>query len=249
MMSSPEQTSRSPDPKLNVKVPASLKRILSRISSLWTSTEGRMLLTGLSLALVSVAALFGMSLVSTGNSQMLVGMTATHILFGRAAGMSFGYALGVGHAVVIPVNMLIETVLVLVLYPLFVLGWERMVVIPSLGKFMQRTREAAETHQDTIRRYGPVGLLVFVFIPFWMTGPLVGCVIGHLVGLRPWLNLGIVLSATYVAIGAWAVLLHEIHTRVAEFSPYAPMILVAMLVIAIVGGQVLHEARRQNGKR
>ena len=53
-------------------------------------------------------------------AQVVVAMTATHILFGRAAGMSFGYAVGLGHGRGHSVNMAIETVLVLLFYPLFV---------------------------------------------------------------------------------------------------------------------------------
>lgn len=53
-------------------------------------------------------------------------MTATNIIFGRAAGISVGYTMGLDHIVVVTVNMLIETILVLLFYPLFVLSWRRL---------------------------------------------------------------------------------------------------------------------------
>jgi uncharacterized membrane protein len=116
-------------------------------------------------------------------------MTATNIIFGRAAGMSFGYAGGLGHCMVMPVNMPVATILVFLFYPLFVFSRQRLRVIKVFKNLMDRTREAAEAHRDTIRKYGILGLITFAWLPFWLTGPLVGCVIGLMLGLRPLLNL------------------------------------------------------------
>jgi uncharacterized membrane protein len=165
---------------------------------------------------------------------MVVGMTATHVLFGRIAGMTFGYTLGMGHDIVVPVNLVIETLLVMLFYPVFVLSWQRLLDIPRLHDILGKTRRAAERHQNTIRRYGPLGLFMFVWFPFWMTGPLVGCIIGFLIGLRPVINLGVVLGGTYMAIITYALLLKELNDQVAAIGPYAPLILLGV-VIAVFG--------------
>jgi uncharacterized membrane protein len=135
-----------------------------------------------------------------------------------------------GHGPVIVINALIETVLVLLFYPLFVLSWRHVVFLSILQKTMARAREAAERHQDKIRRYGIIGLFIFVWLPFWMTGPLVGCIIGFFLGLRPWLNLTVVLLGTYAAICGYALLLKELYTSVAKFGPYAPLFLLAAII-------------------
>nr|MDJ0863540.1 small multi-drug export protein [Gammaproteobacteria bacterium] len=152
------------------------------------SEEGRVLATGLVLAMFGISALALSWLWSPPLSQVLVAMTAMNILFGRAAGMSFGYALSLGHSVVVPVNMLIETILVLLFYPLFVFSWQHLVEIRGLTKIIKRTTVAAEANRETLRKWGMLGLLAFVWMPFWMTGPMVGCAIGFLLGLRTWVN-------------------------------------------------------------
>jgi uncharacterized membrane protein len=213
------------------------------------SPEGRIFLSGLVLAVLYVAWL-GLSLLFTPEHfHAYVGMTATHILFGRAAGMSFGYALHYGHAIVVPVNVAIETILVLIFYPLFVFSVRRLLVFGALKNVIERMHRAAEMNQDKIRRYGIPGLFVFVFIPFWMTGPLVGSIIGFLLGLKPWVNLTVVLSGTYLACIAWAFILHELHARVAEFSPFAPMILVAIIIAIVIVGQLLERTRNDRNSR
>ena len=211
--------------------------------ALFASTEGRILMGGLAAAAGYCVWLASAYVVAPENFQGYLGMTVAHVLFGRAAGLAFGYALEFGHAVVVPVNMAIETIIVLLFYPLFVAGWRHLLAFEVLQRFMGRVREAAEANHGRIRRYGIPGLFVFVFIPFWMTGPLVGCVIGYLLGLRAWINLGVVLGGTYVAIGVWAALLKDMNDRAAAYGPYAPAAIVVVLVVLALVAHLLDRHR------
>lgn len=211
--------------------------------------EGRVLLIGLALALLGLAALIASWLLSPTQSQVLVAMTATNVLLGRAASMSFGYAMGLGNHLVVPANMFIETVLVLLFYPLFVFSWQRLVEVRLLRRFIERTATLAEENRATIRRYGVPGLLLFVCLPFWMTGPVVGCAIGFLLGMRAWQNLAVVLTATYIAVIGWALLLRRLHDHVTEYSVFGPMALVVLIVLIAVAGSLLHGARNHRFMR
>jgi len=148
-------------------------------------------------------------------------MTGLNLLIGRAAGMSFGYANGLEHAVVICSNVLVETIQVLVLYPLFVLSWRNLVDVRRLHRFLLQMRRSAEASEAQVARYGMAGLFMFVFLPFWMTGPVVGSIIGFLIGLKTRQNLATVLAATYVAIGIWALLFDQLNELLAAYGRYA----------------------------
>jgi uncharacterized membrane protein len=217
------------------------------LSTAYHSQEGKIFISGLWLLFLFGVWLFVTFLWSQQKAQYMVAMTATHILFGRAAGMSFGYAVGLDNLIVILVNIVIETILVCLFYPLFVFSMRRLVVIPFMRSFMERTRQAALANQALIKRWRIPGLLFFVWFPFWMTGPLVGCVIGFLLGMRPIIILSIVLLGTYLAIGTWSIILHGLHQRVAEFGPYAPLILLSVIVILIVGFSLY--LKKRNKKR
>jgi uncharacterized membrane protein len=217
--------------------------------TLLTSPEGRLLLTGVTLAFAYTVWLGVKLILSPADSQFLTGMTATTLVFGRAAGLAFGYSTGLGHATVIPIAMIVETFHVIVFYPLFVFGWRHLLVIKSLKNVFERIHNKAETHKATIQRYGIIGLFVFVWFPFWMTGPVVGSVIGFLLGLPVWLNMAVVLAGTYVAIVAWALFLREVHERVASYDPYAALVLVVLLIVVVLAGRLLrrtlHETKRK----
>ena len=222
------------------KQPLQLKATLLR------SSEGRLLLLGVMLAFIYTFWLGIKLLFSPNESQVLIGMTATELMFGRAAAMAFGYTLGLGHKTVIPICIIIETILVLIFYPLFVFSWRHLLVIKWLKNIFERVQKSAETHKEKVQKYGVIGLFVFVWFPFWMTGPVVGTAIGFLLGLRIWLNMTVVLAGTYMAIVGWAFLLRQFHKQVASYSSYAAMVLMALLVFIIIVGHLLYRTFHEN---
>jgi uncharacterized membrane protein len=164
--------------------------------------------------------------------------------------MSFGYASGLGHAQVIPLNILVETIKVLVLYPLFVLSWRQLIRVPRLQSFVERMHHAAESRRGVVREFGIAGLFVFVLAPLWMTGPVVGAIIGFMVGLRDRVILAVVLGGTYLAIGVWGVLLNELNdwaASVNRFAPYALVLAMVLIALALHGLGRLRERPARGG--
>ncbi len=215
-------------------------------STLLASPEGCLLLIGIALILIYSFWLGIKLLISPDESQVLVGLTATELTLGRGFAMTFGYTLGLGHSTVIPICMILETIYVLILYPLFVFSWRRLLVIKTLKNTFERIRKSAETHKDKVQKYGVIGLFAFVWFPFWMTGPVVGSVIGFLLGLRLWLNMTVVLAGTYAAIFGWAFVLRKLHKQVASYSSYAAMVLMALLIFIFIVGHLLYRAFHEN---
>ncbi len=162
-------------------------------------------------------------------------MTGLNLTVGRAAGMSFGYASGLQPSSVITSSVLVETIQVLVIYPLFVLSWKSLV---DARRMLRKT---------WVARYGMVGLFAFVFLPFWMTGPVVGSVIGFLIGLKARHNLPVVLSATYVAVVIWAVFFDRMNDWLAAYGRYSAFGLVLVVAVAALATRIVW-AWRQRGR-
>jgi len=204
------------------------------------TTEGRILSLGIAIALLGIIVMGVAAFWSIPTSRMLGTMSVTNIIFGRAVSISIGYADGYGYALVTAVNIWVETVLVLLFYPVFVFSIRKLVEFPRLKRVLDRTQAAAEHHRNKVRRYGVVGLYLFVWIPFWMTGPVVGSAIGYLLGFPAWLTILVVLAGTYTAIAAWAYLLFDIYTRAAAFGPWAPILIIVLIILMIVASKWLN---------
>jgi uncharacterized membrane protein len=207
---------------------------------LFKTTEGHILLLGIAIAVVGLIIMGLVAFWAPQTSRMIGAMTFTNITLGRAVSMSIGYAGGYGHDLVVSVNIWVETVLVLLFYPVFVFSMRKLVEFPRLKRFLERTSAAAERNRDTVRRYGIIGLFVFVWFPFWMTGPVVGSAIGYLLGFPARLTLSVVLAGTYIAMVAWAYLLFGLHTRAAVFGPWAPALIIGLAIFFILAGYWLN---------
>lgn len=207
---------------------------------LFKTAEGRILLLGVAVALAGLIFMVLIAFWSPQISRMIGIMSFSNIIFGRAVSMSMGYAGGYGHALVVPVNMWVETVLVLLFYPVFALSMLKLVEFPRLKRILESTRAAAERHHERVRRYGIAGLFLFVWFPFWMTGPVVGSAIGYLLGFPAWLTLSVVLVSTYIAMAGWAYLLFDVYTRVAVFGPWAPVLIIGLIILMIIAGYRLN---------
>lgn len=231
-----------PTSKLNSEQRNQLK------ATILTDSEGRLLLIGIAAAFIYIAWLLVKLLLAPEEFQLLVGITATGIIFGRAAAMTFGYSLGMGHGAVITICIIIETIQVLFFYPLFVFSWRHLLVINRLKTLFEHTQRAAERHKDKVQKYGVIGLFAFVWFPFWMTGPVVGSVIGFLLGLRTWLNMTTVLAGTYIAIFCWAFFLRRLHAHITAYSSYAGLILLALLIAVILLGNLLLRRRQKKSQ-
>ncbi len=217
--------------------------------SLLRSTEGKILLTGAALAAMYLAYLAMMFITSPGKAQIYIALTAVELMVGRAAAMAFGYSMFLGHDVVIPIVMVVETIFVLMFYPLFVLSCRQLRVLRPIQRFFEKIHKQAVKKEDFVRKYGLLGLLAFVWFPLWMTGPAVGSAIGYLIEMPAHRNITAVLGGTYVAIICWGLLLHNFDEQLADYGSYAVMVLTAAIIGAVIAGHLLAKARNRRLRR
>jgi uncharacterized membrane protein len=237
-MTDPDLHPGSP-PALTGALPGATASAAGSRHLLLRTVEGRILLVGFVLAVLLFLSLGVAWFIAPETAFVYIVMSGLNLTIGRAAGMSFGYASGMGHARVVPINMIVETVQVIVIYPLFALTWTHLIDASRWKAMMGRLHQAAESNRAAIQRYGIAGLFLFVFTPLWMTGPVVGAIIGFLIGLKARLNLAVVLAATYVAIGVWALLLNELNRWAAAYNRLAPFALVLAIVLLALSGRLL----------
>ncbi len=206
------------------------------LKQLYHTQEGKILFLGILLCLLCFISLAFSYFYSFEFASKMVGMIGTNLLFGRAAGLSFGYAVEFSHLTIIVVNILIETILVLLIYPLFIFSYQNLIHIHFLEHFFKKVKALKIKHHKLFHRYGVYGLFLFVWLPFWMTGPVVGAIIGFLIGLRHFTIISSVILGTSVAIMVWAYFLNELTSFLLTFGSSALWVffIVILLVILIL---------------
>jgi uncharacterized membrane protein len=182
--------------------------------------EGKILLFGLSLLALYFILLFLCAMFTPELVQPFLSITATNVIFGRMAGLSIGIASQMDITLLVAFNLFIESIMVLILYPLFVLSWNKLELISykPLNDFLERSKVNAGKYEPLIKRYGIIGLILFVLTPFAMTGPVVGSFVGYLIGLRHRMTLFIVLFSTLIAIILWVYLIKNFEEVLVTYS-------------------------------
>ncbi len=209
------------------------------------SPQGRIFLLGVSTVVVFIVWMGLGCILAPEVYRRLFYLAGMRLVIGRPGGVYFGYVLELGHVEVLVINLFVDVVAVFLLYPLFFWSWQKVLEVRSLKNFIQRVLTAAAKHQDVIQRYGASGLFLFVLFPLWGTGPVVGCAVGILMNLKPWVNMSIVLSATAAAIMLWALLLMKFHSLALTYNAYAPWIVIAVLCVIGFGRYLRHWGKKR----
>ena len=199
-----------------------------------STQEGKIFTSGVLLLIVYIISIVNLYLFSVADANNLVGMTATNLFFGRAAGISYGYSANFPDLAIVIMNIIIEFIMVLIIYPLFVLSWNKSLKLDFLHNIFQKIKIQKIKYQDIFNKYGKYGLFIFVWFPFWMTGPVVGAIIGFLIGIRHYTTIAIVLSGTSLAIIIWTFFLKELIVLLNQISSNAPYLILAIFVLTAI---------------
>lgn len=172
-----------------------------------------------------------------GGANVLVGVLLSHMLGGRAAGVLLCINGGFHPLFTLIYNFYVEAIIVLVVYPAFILIMRDGVEAKIFHIAARKAEEAAQSQMNTIKRYGLAGLFLFVMFPFAMTGPVTGAVIGYLLAYKERTTLFIVFSGTlsalvgYVLFGEW---LMEIYQRYSAYEDTIQWVVFALIAVFIV---------------
>ncbi len=197
------------------------------------TNHGRVLLFGIFLVLFLVCFIGIYYYVDTEFANKISAMVVTNIVVGRVPSLSMGYASNLNHFWVITTNVYIEMVMATLFYSAFVFSYHNIAKIRYLDTFFKKIEKYRVKYAKLFDTYGILGLFIFVFSPFWMTGPTVGSIIGYLIGLKPCITIVTVLIATTIAISIWGLLLNELVTLMNMIS--SSFIWVVLAIIIIVG--------------
>ena len=166
--------------------------------------EVKILLIGLILAFLIGFYLFYLLFTNPNLYRVLSSTAIIHMMGGRALGIATCLSADISLFYTILYNFILEVVIVLITYGLFVLVM-RNVIQPKLFRSAVRQAELTAQNQKTrVKKYGAIGLFAFVMFPFFMTGPVIGAIIGYLLNYKAINNFLIVFSGTLSSILLYA---------------------------------------------
>ncbi len=176
------------------------RRVLKRFLS---SATGRIFVGGCLLLIACVVVLGFMAYYRIPSWPHVFAMAAAHMAAGKGVSVVQGLALGLHPVVILMLATISDIVLMLLVYPVFVFTYEHYFESRLFQNHMRPMFESAQKRIDRIGRFKVLGVFIIVWLPLWMTGVVVGSVLGYLVGLRARETLAAAALGTFTSILVW----------------------------------------------
>ena len=167
------------------------------------SMEGNIFLIGCGLIIFEVLffILFGNYIPEL--KEYLLPVIFTDLVAGIGACISLGLSLGLSKFMVIIISVVFNLTWLFVLFPLIIYSYVHLIEIKLVGKVFNSAKKKAERQQVKIEKWGALGIVFFVWVPFFSTGPLIGAIVGRLIGMRIIPVLSVVTSAMIISAISW----------------------------------------------
>ncbi|MBW1751882.1 MAG: small multi-drug export protein [Deltaproteobacteria bacterium] len=209
-----------------------LKKLVRLVRDRFDLTEVKILLTGLILSLLTCLYLLYLLFTNFGLYKILSSTAIVHIMGGRALGIAACLSADISIFYTILYNFFLEIVIVLITYSIMVLIIRNLIQPKLFRSAVKQAELAAQDQKTNIKKYGAIGLFLFVMLPFFMTGPVIGSLIGYLLNYKAINNFLIVFSGTLSSILIYALIGNNILKHI---NQYVQVDLVKKWAAIIVG--------------
>ncbi|RLC07238.1 MAG: hypothetical protein DRH90_00770 [Deltaproteobacteria bacterium] len=183
-----------------------LKKLAYLIRERLNMIEVKILLLGLVLAALTGIYFLYLLFTDPGLYKVLSSTAIIHIMGGRALGIVTCLSADISLFYTILYNFFLEVVIVLHAYGIVVLVMRNIIQPKLFDSAVRQAELTAQMQKTKIKRYGSIGLFLFVMFPFFMTGPVIGAIIGYLLNYKAINNFLIVFSGTLASIMIYALI-------------------------------------------
>ncbi|MBF0203203.1 MAG: small multi-drug export protein [Desulfamplus sp.] len=182
-----------------------LLKTASKQPKLYNTAEGRVLLIGIILSFLLIIFITYYGITEPVKVRTLIFVFFAHILGGRAAGIGLCIMNDLKFFTTLIYNFFIEIQILCITYSLFVLSITNYIKAEWIHRISNQMMHNADKYKDKIRKYGWLGLFLFVIAPLPATGPVMGSILGYMLKIGIWRNFSAVLAGTFFALLVWSI--------------------------------------------
>lgn len=212
------------------------------------SVEGKLFCCGIGMAL---AWLLSVVILLYRGSELwakILTMGFAHMLAGRAASVAQAIQSGLQPGLTVFLGVYFDVAIMFIIYSVLVFSYKYFLERRFFKKHMQPMFESAKKRMGVMRRFEIVGIFLFVWFPFWMTGVISGALLGFLMGLRLWVNMLTVISGTTAAMLCWVYAYDKLFQWSGSINQGIPMLVTVLIIAGLVIFRLVSAAGRVKDK-
>ena len=216
-----------------------LKKLAYLIRERLNMIEVKILFLGLVLTALTGIYFLYLLFTDPGLYKVLSSTAIIHIMGGRALGILTCLSAGISLFYTISYNFFLEVVIVLIAYGVVVLVMRNIIQPKLFDSAVRKAELTAQSQKTKVKKYGSIGLFLFVMFPFFMTGPVIGAIIGYLLNYRAINNFLIVFSGTLTSIMIYALIGNNMINFINQYIPIEVLkkwggIIIAVLIVVVL---------------
>lgn len=211
----------------------------------------RLLMIGGALLVTLTVEIVVMTLLDPALARAAITGIAVEVFTGREGGIPIALQGGVPPLLVWQLSVTQDLMAVAITFPLIAYTLERYHDSTRWPmRILHRMERAALRHHDAIRKWGPVGVFVFMVLPFMVNGPLVATTAGFLTHMPGKRLAAAVVGGTMVAAAGWVWFFEFTLGFLRSIGgPLAPLWFTAAILTLIVGGWAVGQVREFRRER
>ncbi len=215
-------------------------------SAFLRSRQGPIFLAGCCMLVVWIAAAAGLWQAGAAVWDDVLTVGFAHLLAGRAISIAQGTQIGLPKWLIVLIATYADVTATFLIYPLFVYTYENFFEGRFFQERMRPMLKSAEKHVSGLGRSKIVGVFFFVWLPFWMTGIIIGSILGYLLGLRPWVTLTAVCLGALAAVASWVYAYEILFTWLSRIHQEVPLVFTAVLIVGVVWYRIVRRRALRN---
>jgi uncharacterized membrane protein len=212
--------------------------------------EGQVFVWGLALTAAFVTELVLLLVLAPAWGRPIATAVPIDMFSGKEAALPVALAGGAPWYLVAQVSTLQHIALGTVAFPVFLFLLHRYQDRDNLlMRRLRRIERAADHHKAFVTKWGPVGVFLFMMVPFLVNGPLVGGILGRLAGIGTKYLILPVVAASLISSLLWARGYDFALGFVEGVDPRLPAVMAVSIIVLAVGLALFDEYRERKKER
>jgi uncharacterized membrane protein len=213
------------------------------------SQEGTIFFTGNSLLILWLTTIIILFKIKHHLWLTVLTMGFTQLLGGRAASIAQATQAGIHPMVIVLIATYVDMTVVFILYPLMVYSYRHFFERRFFQKHMKPLFESVQKSVTRFGKFKIAGVFLFVWFPFWMTGVIIGSLLGFLLGLKPWINMGAVVLGTMSAAFCWVYAYDLLYSWLGQINKSIPFVVTILVIVGLTINRFIHKHKMHKKMR
>ena len=206
----------------------------SLIKRFLSSDEGVIFIVGNCMLILWLTVIIVLFRIEYHHWLDILTMGFTQLFGGRAASIAQGTQTCMYPLLIFLLASYVDTMVLFILYPILVFSYRNFFEKRFFQKRMKPLFDSVQKRVTRYRRHKMVTVFFFVWFPFWMTGVIIGSLLGYLLGLRAWVNMTTCILGTMSASFCWVFFYDKLYKWLGNIHKEIPLILTFIIVIGLV---------------